>query len=325
LAEQDKKNNSILRVENLSKAFLIRGGIKRQYLHAVSDVSFEVEEGGIFGLVGESGCGKTTIARCLVRLERLTAGKVWFQGEEIGHLSQKAFLPWRKRIQIVFQDPLDSLNPRLSVKKTLLEPLNNNTSLSAQEKMDLIHETMAIVGLREEHLDRFAHQLSTGQQQRVGIARATICNPDFVVLDEPTSALDLSFRGRVLELLSDLQERFGITYIFISHDLGVVRFFSKKTAVMYLGFIVESGPTKELFEDPAHPYTKALISAIPRIDPKSRTERVILKGEVPSPISLPPGCPFNNRCPEAREICSKDRPSLVPISGGRMVACHTFH
>jgi len=318
------KNNSILRVENLSKTFPIDKGIKRQYLHAVSDVSFEIEEGSIFGLVGESGCGKTTIARCLAGLERPTAGKVWFQNEEIGRLSQKAFLPWRKRIQIVFQDPLDSLNPRLSVRKTLLEPLNNHTSLSKGEKIDLINETMAIVGLRKEHLDRFAHQLSTGQQQRVGIARATICNPDFVVLDEPTSALDLSFRGRVLELLSDLQKRFRITYIFISHDLGVVWFFSKKTAVMYLGFIVESGPTKDLFEKPAHPYTKALISAIPKIDPESRTERIILKGEVPSPINLPPGCPFYNRCPEAKQICSTNRPKLAPILGERMVACHWF-
>ncbi|MBW2154917.1 MAG: ABC transporter ATP-binding protein, partial [Deltaproteobacteria bacterium] len=189
-------------------------------------------------------------------------------------------------------------------------------------KMDLLEETMEIVGLRPQHLDRFPHQLSTGQQQRVGVARAIICNPDFVILDEPTSALDLSVRGRVLELLLDLQKRFGITYIFISHDLGVVRFFCQQTAVMYLGFIVESGSTRGLFKYPAHPYTRALISAIPKINPDSRRQRIILKGEVPSPLNLPKGCPFNNRCPEAEAICIEQRPELVPVSADRHVACH---
>jgi len=276
----------------------------------------------IFGMVGESGCGKTTIARCILGLERPTEGRIWFEKDELGHLSPRQFRPYRKKLQMVFQDPADSLNPRLSVHQILMEPLDLFTELSKPEKMDRIHETLSIVGLRPQHLASYPHQLSTGQQQRVGIARATICRPAFVVLDEPTSALDLSFRGRILELLLDLRERIGITYIFVSHDLGVVRYFCQLTAVMYLGFIVEVGQSKELFRDPMHPYTKALISAIPKVDPKGRRQRVILKGEVPSPLNIPKGCAFCNRCPVAESVCFEQRPRLKPVSGGRTVACH---
>ena len=316
-----KKN--ILKVENLKKIFITKRFLENQKaVYAVTDVSFEITEGSIFGMVGESGCGKTTIARCLVMLERPTGGRIWFQGEEIGHLSLLQFRPYRKKLQIVFQDPLDSLNPRLSVRQILTEPLNLYTDLSKTEKEDLLEETMRIVGLQAQHLDRFSHQLSTGQQQRVGIARATICNPDFVILDEPTSALDLSVRGMVLELLLDLQKRFGITYLFISHDLGVVNYFCEQTAVMYLGFFMETGPTKELFKKPLHPYTTALVSAIPQIHAKSRKKRIILEGDVPSPLNLPKGCPFSNRCFRAETSCFEKRPKLLPVSDGRSVACH---
>ncbi len=317
-------SNPILKVEKLAKKFYVKRSIfqKSDAVNAVNGVDFEVLEGTIFGLVGESGCGKTTIARCLVGLERPTSGNISFRGEEIGSLSQKDFRPYRKKIQIVYQDPSDSLNPRLTVSQTIMEPLNLYSGLPKADQQKLVMETMEIVGLRTQHLERFPHQLSTGQQQRVGIARAIICHPDFVVLDEPTSALDLSVRGRVLELLLDIQRRSNLTYIFISHDLGVVRFICQHTAVMYLGYIAESGPTKELFNNPEHPYTKALISAIPKVHAGSRKERIILQGEVPSPINMPPGCPFSNRCLEAEEICSEKRPKLLPTSEGRMVSCH---
>ncbi len=317
-------SNPVLKVEKLAKKFYVKRSVfqKSDAVNAVNGVDFEVSEGTIFGLVGESGCGKTTIARCLVGLERPTGGRILFRGEEIGNLSQKDFRPYRKKIQIVYQDPSDSLNPRLTVSQTIMEPLNIHTELSKADQKKLVMGTMEIVGLRTQHLERFPHQLSTGQQQRVGIARAIICHPEFVVLDEPTSALDLSVRGRVLELLLDIQRRSNLTYIFISHDLGVVRFICQHIAVMYLGYIAESGPTKELFKNPEHPYTKALISAIPKIRAESRKERIILQGEVPSPINMPPGCPFSNRCPEAEEICFEKRPKLLPTSEGRMVACH---
>lgn len=313
----------VLEIKNLSKRFVTRRYLwNRQAVYAVNHVSFAIDEGSIFGLVGESGCGKTTVARCLMRLEHPTEGEIWFQGKEVGRLPEKEFRPYREKLQMIFQDPSDSLNPRFSVRQTLMEPLILRSTLSRSEKQELLEETMEIVGLRPEHLSRFSHQLSTGQQQRVGIARATICNPDFVVLDEPTSALDLSFRGRVLEMLLDLQKRFGITYLFISHDLGIVRYFCQQTAVMYLGFIVETGITKDLFQNPVHPYTEALISAIPKIDPKTRKERILLKGEIPSPINVPAGCPFSNRCPEAISICFERRPRLLPASDGRLIACH---
>jgi oligopeptide/dipeptide ABC transporter ATP-binding protein len=315
--------NLVLKVENVTKQFVTKRFLgKPQIVHAVNGVSFAVGKGSILGLVGESGCGKTTIARCIVGLEKCSDGNIYFHGEAIGHLSTKQFRPYRKKLQMVFQDPSDSLNPRMSIKQTLMEPLNLHTRLTKTEKQELLEEKMGIVGLRAEHLDRFPHQLSTGQQQRVGVARAIVCHPDFVVLDEPTSALDLSVRGVIIELLIDIQKKFGITYLFISHDLGVVHYLCRETAVMYLGSIMEMGQTRDLFRKPLHPYTKALISAIPKMDPKSGRRHIILKGDVPSPLQLPPGCLFCNRCPEVEPICFQKRPQLRSSSDGRTVACH---
>ncbi len=313
----------VLRLENVTKQFVTKRFLEKpQVVHAVNGVSFAVEEGSILGLVGESGCGKTTIARCIVGLEQCTGGEIRFHDEEIGRLPSRQFRSYRKKLQMVFQDPSDSLNPRMSVRQTLREPLDLHTALTKAEKEDLLEENMRIVGLRAEHLDRFPHQLSTGQQQRVGVARAVIVHPDFVVLDEPTSALDLSVRGVILELLLDIQKRFGITYLFISHDLGVVHYLCRETAVMYLGAIMEMGPTQNLFKNPLQPYTKALIAAIPKMGPRSGGKRILLKGDVPSPLQLPPGCLFCNRCPEVESICFEARPELRRAADGRSVACH---
>jgi oligopeptide/dipeptide ABC transporter ATP-binding protein len=316
----------ILRVNKLKKSFYKkRSFFKIDEIKAVNDVSFTVDKGSIYGLVGESGCGKTTTARCILGLERVSGGEIWFKEDEIGSLGYYEFFPLRKNIQMVFQDPTDSLNPHFTVKQTIKEPLDLNTSLGEDEKKDTLINIMNIVGLRGEHLERYPHQLSTGQQQRVGIARAVICNPSLVVLDEPTAALDVSVRGRVLEMLLDLQERFKITYLLISHDLRTIQFICKQTGVMYMGYIIEQGLTKEIFQKPLHPYTQALISAIPSIKNRSSKKRIILEGEVPSPINMPIGCPFLKRCRYSETICSKERPELSSIgSPPREVACHMY-
>lgn len=316
----------ILKLNKLKKSFYKkRSFFKIDEIKAVNNVSFTVDKGSIYGLVGESGCGKTTTARCILGLERVLGGEIWFKEHEIGSLEYYEFFPLRKDIQMVFQDPTESLNPHFTVKQTIKEPLDLNTSLGEEEKIDTLINVLNIVGLGVEHLERYPHQLSTGQQQRVGIARAVICNPSLVVLDEPTAALDVSVRGKVLEMLLDIQERFQITYLIISHDLSIIHFICKQTAVMYLGYIVECGLTKEIFQKPLHPYTQALISAIPSIKNRSSKERFILEGEVPSPINMPIGCPFLKRCRYSKKICSKERPELISIgSAQREVACHLY-
>ena len=314
----------ILHVEDLSKTFVKRVLWQVEKVHAVSRISFGIDIGTAFGIVGESGCGKTTTARCIAGLDRPTEGEVFFQGDAIGHLSPKAFRPYRSKLQMVFQDPLDSLNPRYTVRSTLREPLDIHAKMSRGEKEDKLGEILRLVGLRDEHLDRYPHQLSAGQQQRVGIARAIVSNPALVLLDEPTASLDISVRGRVLELLLNLQNRLGITYLLISHDLGTIRFVCHETAVMYLGAIVEIGSTADLFKHPLHPYTQALIGARPRLQRRAERSKhqVMVKGEVPSPIDVPDGCLFHTRCPEAMSVCRTERPALIPFSDNRQVACY---
>lgn len=314
----------ILEIQSLRKVFQKRVLWRVETVHAVSDVSFRVAPGTVFGLVGESGCGKSTTARCVAGLERPSGGRILFAGIEIGELSAKAFRPYRERIQMVFQDPLDSLNPRYTVRSTLIEPLDLHTDLGRSDKEARVLQALDLVGLRPEHLSRFPHQLSTGQQQRVGIARAVMCRPELVLLDEPTASLDVSVRGRILEVLQDLQERMGMTYVLISHDLGTVRFVCERTAVMYLGLIVESGRTAELFKSPLHPYTQTLLAARPRLraNARRREGRDFPRGEVPSPIDLPNGCLFHTRCPRVMPACREVRPSLGYVDEDREVACH---
>jgi len=316
----------ILRVEELEKTFSKRVLWQVERVHAVNRVSFDIDTGTAFGVVGESGCGKTTTARCIASLDRPTGGEIFFQGAAIGHLAPREFRPYRSRLQMVFQDPLDSLNPRYTVRSTLREPLDIHTEMRQAEKERKLNEILGLVGLRKEHLDRYAHQLSAGQQQRVGIARAIVCDPALVLLDEPTASLDISVRGRVLELLLDLQHRLGITYMLISHDLGTIRFVCHETAVMYLGAVVEIGLTVDLFKNPLHPYTKALIEARPRLHGRAvRKEReTLIQGEVPSPINVPTGCPFHTRCLEVMSTCRTERPALIPFSGNRKIACHLY-
>jgi len=323
-----ENNGSILRIENLKKVFFKKKSFfKNDEIKAVNDISFDVKRGSIFGLVGESGCGKTTAARCIVHLDKLTSGKIFFNHVEIGSLSPVAFRPYREKIQIAFQDPTDSLNPRFTVRRTIIEPLNLFTNFSNNEKKNKLLQIMELVGLQPEHLERYPHQLSTGQQQRVSVARAIITNPDFVVLDEPTSALDISVKGRILELLLELQEHFGTTYLLISHDLSNVKQVCEETAVMYLGAIMEIGPTKKLFSSPLHPYTKALLSAIPKMEVKKNKKRIKLVGELPSPINLPTGCLFSTRCPEVMPICKEIKPEIKPVSnsGDQSIACHLLN
>jgi peptide/nickel transport system ATP-binding protein len=318
----------LLEIERLRKDFMVRrSAFQRQPLHAVSDVSLRIRAGENVGLVGESGCGKTTLARCILGLERVTSGSIRYRGERIDHLSARAFRPYRSKIQIVFQDPTDSLNPRLTVRQTLIEPLQRATPLRGEAIEERLRQTIALVGLGDEHLARYPHQLSTGQQQRVGIARAVVSEPDFVVLDEPTSALDISVRGRVLELLANLQERLNMTYLLISHDLSTVRRVTQRTLIMYLGKVLEVGPTRTVFDQPVHPYTQALLSAIPSIEARGRRERILLSGEIPSPLNPPSGCVFHTCCELAKRLgnpgrCRSEAPQLRITPTGSMAACH---
>jgi len=323
---QTSIGEDILRVVSLRKSFVKRLLWRIEEVRAVNDISLSVARGSIVGLVGESGCGKTTTARCIVGLERPTAGEIFFGQDEIGKLSARDFKPYRRRIQMVFQDPSDSLNPRYDVRHTVQEPLDIHTGLGGKDKLAKVRDILGIVGLRSELLDRYPHQLSTGQQQRVGLARAIVCDPDLVLLDEPTASLDISVRGRVLELLLDLQGRLGITYLLISHDLGTVHFICTETAVMYLGAIVERGATQELFRAPLHPYSKLLVGARPRLRGYAMRgeKRQLVKGEVPSPLSLPHGCLFHTRCPAVMDLCRESRPELFEVSRGRFVACHLY-
>jgi oligopeptide/dipeptide ABC transporter ATP-binding protein len=318
---------SIIRAENLSVGFPIRGGLFqsiRSEVKAVNDVSFEVVEGKTLGVVGESGCGKTSLGRALVRLYEPTQGKIFFRDQDITHLSSYEMRSFRKEIQMIFQDPYASLNPRMSVKQILEEPFRLDPSCSKEEREDRLLKLLDIVGMDTSVLERYPHEFSGGQRQRISIARTLILRPKLIIADEPVSALDVSIQAQILNLLKELQEKFELTYIFISHDLGVVRYVADVVLVMYLGNIVEEAPVEILFETPKHPYTKALLDAIPKADPRRREKKNILLGDLPSPMNPPSGCVFHTRCPLADSNCKIKKPTLNRQSNNasHKVACH---
>lgn len=317
--------DSLLKVENLVKHFPIYGGLFSQQVaavKAVQNVSFDLKKGETLGLVGESGCGKSTLGRCLIRLIEPSSGKVFYKGEDITHADANKMRELRKSMQIIFQDPYASLNPRMTIGAILEEPLIiHNLYKTEDERKARVRELIDLVGLRPEHISRYPHEFSGGQRQRVGIARALAVNPEIIICDEPVSALDVSIQAQVINLLMELQQKLGLTYVFIAHDLKVVEHVSTKVAVMYLGQIVEMAEADELYKNPQHPYTKALLSAIPVPDPKPRAERIILTGDVPSPINPPQGCYFNPRCPMASEECRSQKPTLKETASGHFVSC----
>ena len=318
----DIKN--LVEVKHLKEYFPINTGMfKTKPLKAVDDVSFAIRKGETLGLVGESGCGKTTVGRTLLHLYKPTAGEIWFDGKQI--VTKQDILEYRKKSAMVFQDPYSSLNPRMTVADIIGEPLDvHKLYANKAERQEKILELMSRVGLNSEHANRYAHEFSGGQRQRIGIARSLAMGPEFVVCDEPVSALDVSIQAQIINLLKDLQKEFGITYLFISHDLSVVKFISDKIGVMYLGSMVEFGNKKEIFSNPLHPYTKALFSAIPNPNPDIKMNRIVLKGDIPSPANPPKGCRFHTRCPHATEVCKHVTPAYREYEPGHYCACHLY-
>ncbi|MGE0784514.1 MAG: ABC transporter ATP-binding protein [Sandaracinaceae bacterium] len=317
----------ILEAVDVKKYFPVRSGalgLRTEQVRAVDGVSLTVQPGETVGLVGESGCGKSTFGRVVLRLLDPTAGKVSFEGRAIDGLSQDELRPLRRRMQIIFQDPYGSLNPRMTVRAAIGEAIQiHGLAKHAADEEARVAELLTKVGLRPEHATRYPHEFSGGQRQRIGIARALAVEPRFIVADEPISALDVSIQAQIVNLLSDLQDELGLSYLFIAHDLKVVELVSRRVAVMYLGKVVESAASEELYEDPKHPYTRALLSAIPEPDPGRRKKRLVLKGDVPSPLRPPSGCAFHPRCPIAKEgLCDQEVPPLRELSPGHLVACH---
>lgn len=299
-------------------------GKPRKILKAVDQVDLSIKKGETFGLVGESGCGKTTVGRSLVRLYQPTGGKILYDGADITNLDFKALQPYRKRLQMIFQDPYASLDPRMTVSSIIAEPLKNRTDLSKKDKADRVAQLIELVGLKSDHALRYPHEFSGGQRQRIGIARALANNPEFIVCDEPISALDVSIQAQIINTLEDMQQKFGLTYLFVSHDLSMVRHISHNVGVMYLGCMVETAPVDELYSNMLHPYTRALMSAAPIADPDlaEKNQRILLEGDVPTPINPPSGCRFRTRCPYAKPICEQERPALLDVGNGHKVACH---
>jgi oligopeptide/dipeptide ABC transporter ATP-binding protein len=315
----------LLEVRGLVKRFPLRRGVFGRVdgeVRAVDGVSFAVEPGEVLGLVGESGCGKTTTGRCVLRLVEPTAGEIRFEGEDITHLPLRRLRPLRRRMQIIFQDPFSSLNPRLSAGSMLGEPLALHGIARGARARDRVAELLEMVGLSPEHARRYPHEFSGGQRQRLGVARALAVEPRLIVADEPVSALDVSIRAQILNLLQDLQRRLGLAYLFIAHDLAVVEHISDRVAVMYLGRIVELAPADRLYAAPRHPYTAALLSAIPVAEVEPPRGRIVLQGDVPSPLHPPAGCRFHPRCPLARERCRSEEPDLLEVAPGHFSACH---
>lgn len=323
----DDVKSPILKVDGLKMYFPIYKGVFRRHVgdvKAVDDISFEIFEGETLGLVGESGCGKSSAGRAVLRLYDVTAGSIELEGTQIATLQGDALRRLRPEMQMIFQDPQASLNPRMTVASIIAEPLDEHRKLGKSERMARVFELMDAVGLNRDFANRFPHEFSGGQRQRIGIARALALNPKFIVCDEPIAALDVSIQAQVVNLLEDLQEKMGLTYLFISHDLSMVRHLATRVAVMYLGKVVELAPRDALYETPLHPYTQALLSAVPEPDPslENTRERIILQGDVPSPSNPPEGCNFCTRCPKVMEICKKDVPEFRNLGDGRYVACH---
>ena len=318
---------SLLEIHNLKKYFPVGAGLFSRHkgeVRAVDGVSLTVEEGETLGLVGESGCGKSTLGRTILRLIEPTAGEVHFQGKNVLSLSQRQLRDMRREMQIIFQDPYASLNPRMRVGEIIGEGLEIHDIAKGKKKRARVMELLNQVGLREEHYDRYPHEFSGGQRQRIGIARALAVNPRFIVADEPVSSLDVSIQAQIINLLQELQEKMHLTYFFISHDLRVVEHISHRVAIMYLGKIVEIANSETIYRDAKHPYTRALLSAVPIPDPNRKKERIILEGDVPSPVNPPPGCSFHPRCAYREDICDKVEPKLEFGAGGHGVSCHVF-
>ena len=319
------ENKTLVEVKNLKQYFPITTGfLKTTMLKAVDDVSFSIKKGETLGLVGESGCGKTTVGRTLLHLYKPTAGEVIFDGKPVTSATMKEY---RRRAQMVFQDPYSSLNPRMTVGDIVAEPIDvHKLCKGKKERDERVRELLATVGISSEQATRYAHEFSGGQRQRIGIARALASNPEFIVCDEPVSALDVSIQAQVVNMLEDLQSQLGLSYLFIAHDLSVVKHISSRIAVMYLGHIVEMADANELHRNPAHPYTISLLSAVPIPDPKRAQEskRIVLEGDVPSPMRMPSGCPFRTRCSRATALCAQCRPELREVAPGHVAACHNL-
>jgi peptide/nickel transport system ATP-binding protein/oligopeptide transport system ATP-binding protein len=317
--------DKLVEVKGLKKSFLIQKGLgAKRYLQAVNDISFTIRRGETFSLVGESGCGKSTTGRLVNRLLTPDSGEIWFEGKDITKLSERAMRPLRKHMQMVFQDPYASLNPRMKVKDLVAEPLIIHTKLSARERDMMAAKLLEEVGLGSQHAERYVHEFSGGQRQRIGIARALSVKPKLIIADEPVSALDVSIQSQVINLLQDLQEEHGLAYLFISHDLSVVEHISDRIGVMYLGSLVETADKDTLYERPLHPYSQALLSAVPVPDPNVKRERIILSGDLPSPVNPPSGCRFHTRCPSCMEICKQRVPEFREVEPGHYVACHLY-
>jgi oligopeptide/dipeptide ABC transporter ATP-binding protein len=317
-------DKDLVRVENLKKYFPVRGGLLQRtiaWVQAVDDVSFTIKEGETLGLVGESGCGKTTVGRTMLRLIDPTDGKVFFGDTEVFELHGRELKEMRRKMQIIFQDPYSSLDPRMPIGESVMEGLKIHKIGNSRDRFEMSIENLRKVGLEDYHARRYPHEFSGGQRQRIGIARALALNPDFIICDEPVSALDVSIQSQVLNILKDLQQNLKLTYLFIAHNLSVVEHISDRVAVMYLGKMVELTSSIELFRNPLHPYTQALMSAIPIPDPKIKRERTILKGDVPSPLNPPTGCRFHPRCPVAYEQCSQEEPEFKESTPGHWTAC----
>ena len=318
-------SEAIMQLEKIKKYFPIRGGVFSKvvgHIKAVDDVTFKIKKGETLGLVGESGCGKSTLGRTILKLLDPTDGHAYYKGQDIFNTDKHKLRQLRRELQIIFQDPFSSLNPRLNVGEIVGESLDIFGVATGKEKQERVEYILEVCGLAPHHHKRYPHEFSGGQRQRVGIARALTLNPDFVVADEPISSLDVSIQAQIVNLMEELQEKFGLTYLFISHDLSMVQHISDNVAVMYLGKVVEICNKKELYQNPLHPYTQALLSAVPVMDPDSKSERIILKGDVPSPANPPEGCNFSPRCRYAEDICHRDEPELREIDQGHFVSCH---